>query len=104
MGNFTFEKCGGIEGLYLIHPKVFGDNRGYFMETYNYNAFKEAGLDMVFVQDNQSSSTKGVLEVFIIRRIIHRASWYVYLAERYLMWQWISAEVPKHTENGLALH
>ena len=61
MGNFTFEKCGGIEGLYLIHPKVFGDNRGYFMETYNYNAFKEAGLDMVFVQDNQSSSTKGVL-------------------------------------------
>lgn len=61
MGNFTFEKCGEIEGLYLIQPKVFGDNRGYFMETYNYNAFKEAGLDMVFVQDNQSSSTKGVL-------------------------------------------
>ena len=44
MGNFTFEKCGGIEGLYLIQPKVFGDNRGYFMETYNYNAFKEAGM------------------------------------------------------------
>ena len=61
MGNFTFEKCGEIEGLYLIQPKVFGDNRGYFMETYNYNAFKEAGLDMVFVQDNQSCSTKGVL-------------------------------------------
>ena len=61
MGNFTFEKCGEIEGLYLIQPKVFGDNRGYFMETYNYNAFKEAGLDMVFVQDNQSMSTRGVL-------------------------------------------
>ncbi len=61
MGNFTFEKCNDIEGLYLIQPKVFGDARGYFMETYNYNDFKEAGLDMVFVQDNQSSSTKGVL-------------------------------------------
>ena len=61
MGNFTFEKCGEIEGLYLIQPKVFGDNRGYFMETYNYNAFKEAGLDMVFVQDNESKSKKGVL-------------------------------------------
>ena len=39
MGNFTFEKCGEIEGLYLIQPKVFGDNRGYFMETYNYNDY-----------------------------------------------------------------
>lgn len=45
----------------MIQPKVFGDNRGYFMETYNYQEFKEAGLDMVFVQDNQSGSTKGVL-------------------------------------------
>lgn len=61
MGKFQFEKCGNIEGLYLIQPTVFGDARGYFMETYNYKEFKEAGLDMVFVQDNQSSSTKGVL-------------------------------------------
>ena len=50
-----------IEGLYVIEPTVHGDNRGYFMETYNYNDMKEAGLDMVFVQDNQSKSTKGVL-------------------------------------------
>lgn len=61
MGKFTFEKCGDIEGLYTIQPTVFGDARGYFMETYNYEDFKAAGLDMVFVQDNQSSSTKGVL-------------------------------------------
>lgn len=61
MGKFQIEQCGQIEGLYLIQPTVFGDNRGYFMETYNYNAFKELGLDMVFVQDNQSKSTKGVL-------------------------------------------
>ena len=45
----------------MITPQVFGDNRGYFMETYNYNDFKEAGIDQVFVQDNQSSSKKGVL-------------------------------------------
>ena len=49
-----------IEGLYVIEPTVFRDERGYFMETYNQNDFKEAGL-MVFVQDNQSMSVKGVL-------------------------------------------
>ena len=53
--------CNGIEGLKVIEPAVFGDARGYFMETYNYNDFKEAGIDCEFVQDNQSSSTKGVL-------------------------------------------
>lgn len=50
-----------IEGLFVIEPTVFKDERGYFMETYNQNDFKEAGLDMVFVQDNQSMSVKGVL-------------------------------------------
>lgn len=61
MSNFTFKQCGDIEGLYVIETKVYGDNRGYFMETYNYDAFKEAGLDMIFQQDNQSTSSKGVL-------------------------------------------
>lgn len=60
MGQFQFTKT-GIEGLVVVEPKVFGDKRGYFMETYNYNDFKAAGLDMVFVQDNQSKSKKGVL-------------------------------------------
>lgn len=50
-----------IEGLYVIEPTVHGDSRGYFMETYNQNDMHEVGLDMVFVQDNQSMSTKGVL-------------------------------------------
>jgi len=50
-----------IEGLYEIEPKVFYDERGYFVETYNQNDFREEGLDMVFVQDNQSMSVKGVL-------------------------------------------
>lgn len=60
MSNFEFEKT-KIDGVYIITPKLFGDNRGYFMETYNENAFKEAGLNYTFVQDNQSSSKKGVL-------------------------------------------
>ena len=60
MGQIKVTKC-EIEGLYIIEPKVYGDSRGYFMETYNLNDMKEAGLDMVFVQDNQSMSVKGVL-------------------------------------------
>jgi dTDP-4-dehydrorhamnose 3,5-epimerase len=62
MGQIQVEKnVGGIEGLCIIQPAVHGDNRGYFMETYNQNDMHEAGLDMVFVQDNQSMSVKGVL-------------------------------------------
>jgi len=60
MGKFNFINT-GIEGVSVIEPKVFGDSRGYFMETYNYEEFKENGLDMLFVQDNQSKSKKGVL-------------------------------------------
>ena len=45
----------------MVEPTIFGDQRGYFMETYNYNDFKEAGIDCQFVQDNQSASRKGVL-------------------------------------------
>ena len=62
MGQITVEKnMNGIEGLYVITPTVHGDDRGYFMETYNQNDMKEAGICQVFVQDNQSMSTKGVL-------------------------------------------
>ena len=62
MGQITVEKnVGGIEGLCIIKPAVHGDNRGYFMETYNSKDMQEAGIDRVFVQDNQSCSTKGVL-------------------------------------------
>ena len=60
MRKFKFIKT-DIEGLYIIEPTVFGDSRGFFMETYNYKEFKENGLDMIFVQDNHSKSKKGVL-------------------------------------------
>lgn len=62
MGQIQVEKnVGGIEGLCVITPTVHGDERGYFMETYNKNDMTEAGLSLNFVQDNQSSSSKGVL-------------------------------------------
>ncbi|MGL5314732.1 MAG: dTDP-4-dehydrorhamnose 3,5-epimerase [Peptostreptococcaceae bacterium] len=60
MGNFKFIET-KIKDLYIIEPKVFRDERGYFMESYNKKDFMEAGLDMVFVQDNESKSKKGVL-------------------------------------------
>ena len=62
MGQITIEKnVAGIEGLCVITPAVHGDNRGYFMETYSQRDMEEAGININFVQDNQSMSTKGVL-------------------------------------------
>ena len=60
MGKLTVETC-EIEGLKIITPQVFGDNRGYFMETYQQKDFEEIGIGLPFVQDNQSASKRGVL-------------------------------------------
>ena len=60
MGNFNFIAT-KIPDLYIIEPKVFGDERGYFMESYSQKDFADAGLTMTFVQDNESKSSKGVL-------------------------------------------
>lgn len=60
MSKFIFNKT-SIEEVYVIEPTVFGDERGYFMETYHAEEFREVGLDFNFVQDNQSKSKKGVL-------------------------------------------
>ena len=60
MSNFNFIQT-EIEGVIIVEPKVFGDSRGYFMETYNQADMAEAGIDITFVQDNQSMSRKGVL-------------------------------------------
>lgn len=62
MGQIKVEKdVAGIEGLCVITPDIHGDSRGYFMETYSQRDMEEAGIDITFVQDNQSMSTKGVL-------------------------------------------
>lgn len=60
MGKFTRTDT-NIEGLCILKPTVFEDNRGYFFESYNANDFKEIGIENIFVQDNQSKSSKGVL-------------------------------------------
>lgn len=60
MGQFIFKET-KIEGVFIIEAKVFGDERGYFMETYNKLDFEKAGINCTFVQDNQSMSRKGVL-------------------------------------------
>lgn len=73
MGKIKVETC-EIEGLKVITPAVFGDERGYFMETYNYNDYKEAGIDMEFVQVNQSSSKREYSVASISRSIIRRTS------------------------------
>ena len=57
---FKFNET-NIKNVYIIEPKLFGDNRGYFMETYNEDEFRKNGLNYNFVQDNQSKSKKGVL-------------------------------------------
>jgi dTDP-4-dehydrorhamnose 3,5-epimerase len=60
MGKFNFIET-KVKDVYIIEPTVFGDNRGFFMETYHYEEFSKAGLDMIFVQDNHSKSKKSVL-------------------------------------------
>lgn len=60
MGKFKFTRL-DIDGVFTVEPAVFGDERGYFMETYNENDFRNEGYNLNFVQDNQSRSTKGVL-------------------------------------------
>ena len=98
MGKITVETC-EIEGLKVITPTVFGDERGYFMETYNYNDYKAAGIDMEFVQDNQSSSKKGVLRGLHFQinypqdKLVRVVSGEVFDVARVL----------KHMENGLVL-
>ena len=71
MGQIKVTKA-PIEGLYIIEPAVHGDSRGYFMETYNQKDMEENGLNMVFVQDNQSMSTTACFADSIFRRNFRR--------------------------------
>ena len=79
------QNVGGIAGLAVLTPTVHGDDRGYFMETYNQRDMESLGFHYDFVQDNQSGSTYGVL------RGLHRQlryPWCGWSAVRYLMWRW----------------
>ena len=96
MGQIKVEKnVGGIEGLCVVEPAVHGDARGYFMETYNEKDMKEAGIDIHFVQDNQSMSTKGVLR--------RSASWCALYVALCLMSRLTSEVILKPMASGMAL-
>lgn len=68
-----------INGLVILEPKVFGDDRGFFMETYNAERYKQVGIDVDFVQDNLSSSTYGVIRGLHYQRPPHTQSKLVYV-------------------------
>ena len=70
MGNFNFIKT-EIDGVIIVETQAFGDNRGYFMETYEERKFAEGGITAKFVQDNQSKCSAD----FTFRKLIHRRSW-----------------------------
>lgn len=101
MGQITVSKC-PIEGLYIIEPTVHGDNRGYFMETYNRKDMEEAGLNMVFVQDNQSMSTKGVLRGLHTQKKYPQGKLVRVIRGAFLTWPSMCAPVPKPMGNGTA--
>ena len=71
-GNFTFIPT-EIKDVYVIEVKKYGDNRGYFMETYKESDFHNAGLNYKFIQDNQSKSKKGVLRGLHFQRTYPQA-------------------------------
>ena len=95
------DNCNGIAGLKVIEPTVFGDARGYFMETYNYNDFKEAGIDCEFVQDNQSASKKGVLRGLHFQINYPQDKLVRVVNGEVLTLQSICARVQRHLANGL---
>ena len=97
MGLIRVERC-PIEGLYIIEPAVHSDGRGFFMETYNRKDMHEAGLDMVFVQDSQSMSVKGVLRGLHFQK---QASWCGSLKAGYLMLLSIYVPIAELSGNGL---
>lgn len=82
------QNVGGIAGLAVLTPTVHGDDRGYFMETYNQRDMESLGFHYDFVQDNQSGSTYGVLRGCTASYATPRPSWCGWSAARYLMWQW----------------
>ena len=74
MGKFIFTQT-EIPGVVVIEPQVFGDDRGYFMETYQKDQFAEAGIDKEFMQDNRAAPPGACCAGCTSRRIIPRASW-----------------------------
>ncbi len=105
MGQIKVEKdVAGIKGLCVIEPAVHGDSRGYFMETYNQHGMEEAGINITFVQDNQSMSTKGVLRGLHFQKNFPQCKLVrAQLRAQCLMSLWICVLAARHMVNGMAL-
>ena len=99
-GNFTFTKT-SIDGVVIVDVKSYGDERGYFMETYKQPDFVAGGIDVEFVQDNQSSSTKGVLRG-TSRSTTRSPSSFVWCRARSLTWLSTFVHAAPRTERGRA--
>lgn len=101
MGQIHVTKA-PIEGLFIIEPTVHGDARGYFMETYNQKEMQEAGLNMVFVQDNQSMSTKGVLRGLHFQKAHPQGKLVRVIRGRVLTWPSICVRAAAASASGSA--
>lgn len=92
-----------IPDVFLIEPKVFGDARGFFHESFNQRAFNEAtGTDHQFVQDNHSRSAKGVLRGLHYQIQQPQENWFASSAALFSMWRWTSAAVLRRSGAGWA--
>lgn len=102
MGQIKVEKnVGGISGLCVIEPAVHGDKRGYFMETYSQRDMEEAGIDVTFVQDNQSCSSKGVLRGLHFQKDFPQTKLVRVIKGRVFDVAVDLRKIQKHTKNGL---
>ena len=92
-----------IEGVLILEPRVFTDERGYFFESYNRHSFESAGLYYDFVQDNQSKSCYGIRCGVCIFNVesTHRPNWYVSWQVWCWMWPWTSVAVRRRTAGTL---
>lgn len=92
----------GLDGVFEILPRKFGDDRGFFSETYKANALSDAGIDFSFVQDNHSySAAKGLYAVFITScHHLHRISWFVLRGVQFWTLWSISAKARRRSESG----
>ena len=87
----------------MIKPAVHGDDRGYFMETYNEKDMKEAGIDIKFVQDNQSMSVKGVLRGLHFQKQYPQCKLVRAVRGTVLMWQLILEQILRPMASGMEL-
>ena len=101
MGKFNFIKT-DIPEVQIIEPTIFGDDRGYFMETYHIGEFAAAGIDKPFVQDNQSRSTKGVLRGLHFQKQHTQGKLVRVTMGRSLTSPWTAARTARPLENGWA--